>query len=202
MTKRIATPPTPGRYVRAASLTDEVCTWQVFKLHRRAPGFKIYATDFPPALPAGGVKLNREILAARYCLCPSGTGWGMRVFHVLALGCVPVVVQHDGEHAPARQAFEPLLLNWSDFGVVVSRDQVADLPALLAATDLAAKRRALVRVWRSLVWRDALAEPLRSALGAPDAFEMTLRGLDRLLQAHGRGYARAGPGAGGAPRAR
>lgn len=200
MAERIAPPPLPAEMC-ARRLSPTGCTWQVFKLHRRAPGFKIYATDFPPALPAGGVKLNREILAARYCLSPSGTGWGMRVFHVLALGCVPVVVQHDGEHAPVRQAFEPLL-NWSDFGVTVSRDQVADLPALLAATDLAAKRRALVRVWRSLVWRDALAEPLRSALGAPDAFEMTLRGLDQLLQAHGRGYARAGPGVGGAPRAR
>ena len=31
------------------------------------------------------------MLRTIFCLCPSGTGWGMRVYHVLVLGCVPVL---------------------------------------------------------------------------------------------------------------
>ena len=73
-------------------------TWQryeIFSRHRHAAGFKLHATDFPPSLPPPGDRrsLNAEILSARFCLCPSGTGWGMRVYHVLALGCVPVLTQ-------------------------------------------------------------------------------------------------------------
>lgn len=47
----------------------------------------------------------------------------MRVFHVILLGCVPVIVQDDGKHPPVRQAFEPQLLNWGRFAVVVAHDQ-------------------------------------------------------------------------------
>eukprot|EP00966_Prymnesium_polylepis_P110371 2553892-Prymnesium_polylepis.2 len=32
-------------------------------------------------MPARQIDISGEILASRFCLCPSGTGWGMRVFH-------------------------------------------------------------------------------------------------------------------------
>jgi hypothetical protein len=159
--------------------------YDVWKRHRDAKGFRLYASDFPPSLPKGGVRLDEEILAARYCLCPSGTGWGMRVFHVIALGCVPVLVQHDGEHPRVMQAFEPAL-NWSAFAISVRKDQVGELPALLAAADLGARQRALATVWSRLVWRDALREPLRSRLAGPDAFEMTMAALGRLAESRRR----------------
>ena len=39
--------------------------------------------------------LDDEVLAATFCLCPSGTGWGMRAYHAAALGCLPVLIQQD-----------------------------------------------------------------------------------------------------------
>ena len=112
---------------------------------RSAPGFKILATDYPPSLPKGRVNVNEEILGSKFCLCPSGTGWGMRVFHVMVLGCVPVLVQHDGEHPPVAQAFEPEVLDWHEFAVAVEHDEVKDLPQILESVDLAAKQAALAR---------------------------------------------------------
>ena len=45
-----------------------------------------------------GHDTSAEMLRARFCLAPSGTGFGMRAYHALILGCVPVVIQDDGEH--------------------------------------------------------------------------------------------------------
>ena len=101
----------------------------------------------------------------------------MRVYHVLVLGCVPVLTQHDGEHPPVAQAFEPEALDWSNFSVVVRRDQIDQLPQLLRRTDLAAKQRALRSVWHRLVWRGSLREPRRAQMPAPDAFETTMEAL-------------------------
>ena len=85
---------------------------------------------------------------------------------------------------------------------MVRREQIEELPKLLASVDLAAKQRALRKVsgqaepkpqaqlsrslrvstlspqvWTRLVWRGALREPLRSQLGAPDAFETAIEAL-------------------------
>jgi hypothetical protein len=106
----------------------------------------------------------------------------MRVFHVALLGCVPVITQHDGEHPPVPQAFEPEALQWADFSVVVSHDEVDILPDVLAKVDLGAKQAALSRIWTKLVWRGALDEPLRSQMAGPDAFEMTMRALAVRLE--------------------
>ena len=65
-----------GRTARRASSRATLgLRYDVWRLHRSAPGFKILATDYPPSLPKGRVNVNEEILA-RFCLCPSGTGWG------------------------------------------------------------------------------------------------------------------------------
>lgn len=77
--------------------------YEIFKKFHKADGFRLYATDFPSSLPSQRVDVNDEILHSSFCLCPSGTGWGMRVFHVLVLGCVPVLTQHDGVHPPVAQ---------------------------------------------------------------------------------------------------
>ena len=101
-------------------------------------------------------KLYDEMLAARYCLSPSGVrdcdssrtiqartaqywlvlvilscsacfwqaGWGPRAVHAILMGCVPVVVQHDGVHDPVAQPFQGDLLNWDNFAVIVRRSEV------------------------------------------------------------------------------
>lgn len=94
---------------------------------------------------------------------------------------MPVLPQDDGEHPRVAQAFEPEL-RWDDFAILVPRAAVANLSAILATTDLAAKQRALAGVWSRLVWRNALREPLRSRLPAPDAFDTTVAGIAALVE--------------------
>ena len=103
--------------------------YEIFRRHRDAAGFRMIATDYSPSLAGGRHDIDAEILGAKFCLAPAGTGWGMRVFHVMALGCVPVLVQDDGVHQPVAQAFEPELLDWSEFSVPVRHDQVPELPS-------------------------------------------------------------------------
>ena len=95
-----------GRLVRRYSFGLRLEVW---RRHREAHGFKLLATDFPPSLPPPAERLSNdeEMRRARFCLCPSGAGWGMRAVQAVIMGCVPVLVQHDGYHAPVAQAFEP-----------------------------------------------------------------------------------------------
>ena len=83
--------------------------YELFDRFRNADGFKVYATDYPPSLNGARVQLDDEISKSTFCFCPSGTGWGMRVYHVMVLGCIPVIAQHDGTHPRVTQAFEPEL---------------------------------------------------------------------------------------------
>ena len=173
--------------------------YEIFRRFRNEPGFRLHASDFPPSLPARRFSLDAEILNARFCLCPSGTGWGMRVYHVLVLGCVPVLTQHDGEHPPVAQAFDPEILDWETFAVVVRREDIPRLPALLRAVDLPAKQLGLRKMWHRLIWRGALQEPRRSQLPSPDAFESAMAALRtrlreqrRKARGRGAGWGRAG----------
>mmetsp|Transcript_37051 Transcript_37051/g.86541 ORF Transcript_37051/g.86541 Transcript_37051/m.86541 type:complete len:201 (-) Transcript_37051:137-739(-) len=125
----------------------------------------------------------------------------MRVFHVLVLGCVPVLVQDDGKHPPVEQAFQPEL-DWDNFSVSVPHERIDSLPQLLREVDLRSKQAALSRVWMRMVWRQALAEPLRSTLPQPDAFESTMSVLHNRLRAGIQAHAplddiRSGGGGGG-----
>uniref|UniRef100_A0A7S3C229 Exostosin GT47 domain-containing protein n=1 Tax=Haptolina ericina TaxID=156174 RepID=A0A7S3C229_9EUKA len=103
------------------------------------------------------------------------------------MGCVPVVVQHDGEHEPVAQAFEHDLLNWDEFAVIVKHEQIDSLPQLLARTDLKAKQAGLARVWTRMVWKQWLPESVRKHLPGPDAFETTMQILlaRKRLERHG-----------------
>ena len=96
--------------------------YEVWRRHRNAEGFRLLPTDMPSATAAtaagtGGAAAaskadplghdtSAEMLRARFCLAPSGTGFGMRAYHALILGCVPVVIQDDGEHPRVLQVLE------------------------------------------------------------------------------------------------
>ena len=60
--------------------------------HRDAPGFWLLATDYTPSVTSKH-DLDAEILAAKFCLAPAGTGWGTRP-------------PHDG-HNPAHSGLQP-----------------------------------------------------------------------------------------------
>ena len=123
--------------------------------------------------------INEQMLRSRYCLAPSGAGWGMRAVHAAVMGCVPVMLQHDGStRPPVAQAFEPSApLDWSTFGVSLRQDDLPRLPQLLDATDLRAKQAALRRVWTRLVWREALPPAMAATLPGPDAFDTVMEVL-------------------------
>ncbi len=157
--------------------------WEVYRRYHKEKGFKLRATDLLPAPPH--VDLDDEMLRSTFCLCPSGTGWGMRAFHSVALGCIPVIIQRDvsATYPPVLQAFEGLLLDWSEFAVRLEHPDIPRLPAILRslAADkpaLARKRAALARVWTRLLWREALPADASVALrAAPDAFDTLLQSL-------------------------
>jgi hypothetical protein len=112
----------------------------------------------------------------------------MRVFHSILLGCVPVITQDDGTHRRVTQAFEPTL-NWHAFSVILPHAAVANLSAILAATDLRRKQLALRQSWSRMVWRNALRPPLPERLPAPDAFDATMEALAEVLARRRRGVA-------------
>ncbi|KAL3903772.1 MAG: hypothetical protein SGPRY_011540 [Prymnesium sp.] len=162
---------------------------KVYSLFRQHPSFVLRATDvLPPPPPA---HLSSEMLRSVFCLCPSGTGWGMRVFHAAALGCIPVIVQRDEERAypPVLQAFEGLLLDWSLFSLQLEQSDLPNLPSILSAlannaSAIYAKRQALAATWTRLVWRESLAADAARALrGSPDAFDSLMQTFWLRLQA-------------------
>lgn len=154
----------------------------IFLQHRAVLGFRLLASDLSSTLPPGGVDTEAEMLRARFCLAPSGTGWGTRTTVAAVLGCIPVIVQHDGVNEPVVQPFEAAqLLPWRDFSVVVRAEEVARLPEVLARVDVRAKQAALQRAWGRFVWSEALppaddARLVRAAAG-PHAFETAMAAL-------------------------
>ncbi|KAL1520780.1 hypothetical protein AB1Y20_022344 [Prymnesium parvum] len=162
---------------------------QLYVRFRNEPGFLLRATDVLPAPPPAD--LSELMLRSTFCFCPSGTGWGMRVYHAAALGCIPVILQRDAakRYPPVLQAFEGELLDWSSFAVRLEPDELPRLPAILRAiasngSALAAKRRALGEVWTRLLWRVALPPDVAHALRrAPDAFDSLMQIFGLRLQA-------------------
>ena len=144
----------------------------MYRRHHAEPGFKLRATDVRPAPPRAN--LDDEVLASTFCLCPSGTGWGMRAYHAAALGCLPVLIQQDEKQTHPQvcasrlaslrfqrcpsyrppptpqvlQAFEGLLLDWDAFAVRLPFSSIKDLPSILRA--LAANATALKAKRRAL----------------------------------------------------
>ncbi len=43
--------------------------------------------------PATAGATGKDMLRARFCLCPTGYGWGIRFTQAMHTGCVPVIVQ-------------------------------------------------------------------------------------------------------------
>ena len=79
----------------------------MYRRHHAEPGFKLRATDVKPGPPRAN--LDDEVLAATFCLCPSGTGWGMRAYHAAALGCLPVLIQQDEKQTHPQVCASPRL---------------------------------------------------------------------------------------------
>ena len=155
----------------------------MYRRFHAEPGFHLRATDLIPGPPHAS--LDTLTLRSIFCLCPSGTGWGMRVFHSIALGCIPVIIQRD-EHSSyphVLQAFEGLLLDWSALSVRLEPRDVPQLPSILRrlaanSSALREKREALAKEWTRLLWREALPHDIAQYLrDSPDAFDSLMQSL-------------------------
>ena len=157
--------------------------YEAYRRFKDEPRVVLRATDLLPA--PKHADLDDLTLSSVFCLCPSGTGWGMRAFHAVALGCIPVIIQDDGsgKYPSVLQAFEGMLLDWSHFSVRLRYSDLPQLPSILRKLEaspakLATKRAGLAAVLPRLLWRVALPSAVRAKLrGAPDAFDSVMHTL-------------------------
>lgn len=126
-------------------------------------------------------QLARRTQRSKFCLAPSGHGWGMRTGKNAVLGCVPLIAQPF-----VVQPYE-MLLPYETFSKRIAFDEVAQVPRMVNVSDSEVRklRRALARVRRAFVWR---------VEGGGLAYNHTLLHLcQRAMEL--RGSLRAGPSA-------
>ncbi|KAL3930110.1 MAG: hypothetical protein SGPRY_001677, partial [Prymnesium sp.] len=155
--------------------------FHIWERYRKLPGYKLHATDYLSSVE-GKLDVNREMILSKFCLSPSGSGWGMRAVHSIIMGCVPVVVQHDGVNTPVWQPFDKDLLDWNEFAVIVRYSEVDQLDRILEQTNLTRKQEGLRHVWTRMIWRRWLPEEQRDRLPGPDAFDTIMRILRKRLK--------------------
>ena len=84
-----------------------------------------------------------------FCGALAGGGWGTRLIHAMACGCIPIIMTDD-----VRQPGEDLL-PYGDFSLRIAADEVDDLEVILKAIPPAEVRRLQrgVRRWhRYFYW--------------------------------------------------
>ncbi|KAK3280519.1 hypothetical protein CYMTET_11642 [Cymbomonas tetramitiformis] len=81
------------------------------------PGFKIID---------GGTPNYYELLGqSRFCLVPTGAGWGIRLVEAVLFGCIPVIIQDN-----VTQPFEEVL-SYRKFAVRLQERRIRNLPEIL-----------------------------------------------------------------------
>ena len=154
--------------------------YEVYRRFKDEPRFVLRATDLIPAPRAAD--LDELTLSSVFCLCPSGTGWGMRAFHAVALGCIPVIIQDDGsgKYPSVLQAFEGLLLDWSHFGVAALFRPAAAAEHTAPARGVARRARREARWPRRRADRcrgASRCSAVRACARRPDAFDSVMQTL-------------------------
>jgi hypothetical protein len=139
--------------------------WTLFH-NRTADGYQIHehVSDM------GG-----DMRRSRFCVAPSGHGWGIRIVHAVAAGCVPVVIQ-DGVHQPYDD-----VLPYDAFSLRLPSSDVANLDAVLRGVsdaELRALQAGLRRFHRAFLWAPAMPD----ATAYPgEAYQWLIKSLHRRL---------------------
>ncbi len=110
-----------------------------------------------------------EMRRAQFCLAPAGHGWGIRIVHAMATGCVPVIIQ-DGVHQPFDD-----VLPYHEFALRLPQADIERLDAILRAVtpaELRLLQAGVRRYHRAFVWGEA-----------GEAYAFTVKSLRRRLQA-------------------
>ncbi|GIL91001.1 hypothetical protein Vretimale_17051 [Volvox reticuliferus] len=110
------------------------------------------------------------MLYSKFCLAPSGWGWGIRLVETMASGCVPVIVQD--------KIYQYLwdVLPYDEFSVRISRRNLHRLPQILDAItseQLATLQKGLTRWHRAFLYGAVHPDGL--------AYNFTLLSLRRRL---------------------
>ncbi|KAK3263506.1 hypothetical protein CYMTET_27689 [Cymbomonas tetramitiformis] len=119
----------------------------------------------------------------RFCLAPTGAGWGIRIVEVIMGGCIPVVIADN-----VTQIFEELL-PYDTFTVRVAEKDIEKLPEILNRITPEKEqemRRELLCAWEHFTW-SSVHGSLAGESGDHDAFNTVIHLLRRRLQARNNG---------------
>lgn len=104
---------------------------------------------------------------SKFCLVPSGYGWGMRIVEAMVTGCIPVIIQ-EGIHQPGDD-----VLAYDEFALRLNLEDIDNLPAILngySPEEVAQLQRGVYRNYRNFVWGPK-----------GRAYDLTIRSLKKKL---------------------
>ncbi|KAL1521405.1 hypothetical protein AB1Y20_021070 [Prymnesium parvum] len=141
-----------GRYKSANPMYSQGVRQAVFSVHNRTPGFCL-RTKAP-------AEYWRK---SRFCLCPSGGGFGDRLQQSLRLGCVPLIMQ--------PYVTQPLedVVPYSEFSLRVDLADLHVLPRILASVSNdqhARLRRGVMKYRAAFNWHDGYGKAYESSIYA------------------------------------
>ena len=119
---------------------------------------------------------------SKFCLSPSGYGWGSRLYSAMVAGCVPVIIQ-DGVHQPYDD-----VIPYHKFSLRVPQAELENLEARLRAITPAQLRmlqHGVQRYHAAFLWRDSNTPEL---LSSRDAYYWFVKSLHRRLQTMMAGF--------------
>ena len=119
---------------------------------------------------------------SKFCLAPSGHGWGSRLSSAIVAGCVPVIIQ-DGVHQPYDD-----VIPYHEFSLRVPQAELENLEARLRAItplQLRALQHGVERYHTAFLWRDNNTPEL---LSSRDAYYWFIKSLHRRLQTMMAGF--------------
>ena len=76
---------------------------------------------------------------SKFCLAPSGDGWGVRTAKSLITGCVPLIIQPS-----VRQPFDDVY-NYSEFALILSAADIPNLESILSSVTSAEHAQMLIK---------------------------------------------------------
>lgn len=141
-------------------------------------------------LPPGEAPMGEDVMlermrGSRFCLAPSGHGFGVRITFSMLTGCVPVVIQ-DG----VRQPLDDVLPYWR-FSLRLAQADIPHLERILRAVtpdELAVLQAGVERYHPYFVWCTSNAE-CAAAGGRARAYHGVLESLHRKLYNAAGGFA-------------
>jgi hypothetical protein len=124
-----------------------------------------------PVLSRQVPDMGAEMRRAKFCLTPAGHGWGIRIVHAMATGCVPLIIQ-DGVHQPFDD-----VLPYHEFALRLPQADIPRLDDILRSvtpTELALLQRGVRRFHRAFIWGTEGGE-------GGEAFHWVVKSLQRRL---------------------